>query len=139
MNIRKPIRVVSLMVLVFALSMAAVAQRRPNRGGDRWQYLGQAHVDGQRDRDSISVDDRGTFRAIQLEVRDAPIEFQRVVVHFENGGDHEVEVRDRIRPGQRTRVIDLPGDRRRIRSVEFWYGKARYNSRRPTLRLYGVR
>lgn len=139
MNVRKSLRVVSLMFLVFTLSMAAIAQRRPNGGGGRWQYLGQAHVDGARDRDTISVDDRGTFRALQIEVRDAPIEFQRVVVHFENGGDHEVEVRDRVRAGQRTRVIDLPGDQRRIRSVEFWYGKARYGSRRPTLRLYGVR
>lgn len=139
MTVRKSLRVVSLMFLVLALSMAAVAQRRSDRGGDRWQYLGEAHVDGQRDHDSISVDDQGAFRGLQIEVRDAPIEFQRVIVHFENGGDHEVAVRDRVRPGQRTRVIDLPGDRRRIRSVELWYGKARYNSRRPTLRLYGVR
>src|ERR1044071_6965499 len=124
MRSSKSIRVVSLMFLVLTLSVAAVAQRRPyGGGGGRWQYLGQAHVDGANDHDRITVDDAGAFRALQIEVRDAPIEFQRVVVHFENGGDHEVEVRDRVRAGQRTRVIDLPGDRRRIRSVEFWYGK----------------
>jgi hypothetical protein len=62
-----------------------------------------------------------------------------VVVHFENGADTEVEVRDRIRNGSTTRAIDLPGDERRIRSVEVWYGRGNWGRSRPQLVLYGRR
>jgi len=84
------------------------------------------------------VNTRQTYRALQLGVKGGTIEFQRVVVHFENGADHEVEVRDRITERTRSRVIDLPGDRRRIRSVEFWYSKERWRSR-PYVNLWGRR
>jgi hypothetical protein len=40
-----------------------------------------------------------------------------------------------IRQGQ----FDLPGDERRIRSVEVWYGKGNWGRSRPQLVLYGRR
>jgi len=95
-------------------------------------------VDGRADHDRIRVDNRNSFRAIQLGIKDGAIEFYKVVVHFENGGDHEIEVRDRIGANEKTRVIDLPGDRRRISSVEFWYGKTNWR-RRPTVNLWARR
>lgn len=131
------ILVLSAMLVVFDCATAATPQRDRDHGG-RWDYLGQAHVDGRTDHDKISVDAGGSFRAILLEVRDGAVEFNRVVVHFENGGDHDVNIRERIPSGGRTRAIDLPGDRRKIRNVELWYEKANWK-RRPTVRLYGQR
>ena len=81
----------------------------------------------------------GAFRAIQLGIKDGAIAFERVVVHFENGQDYDVQVRERIPAGGRTRSIDLPSDRRRIKSVEFWYEKASYGSNKPFLNLWGRR
>jgi len=138
---QKSILVLSALLLVFDCAVAATPQRDRDRDrgrGGRWEYLGQAHVDGRADHDRISVNAGGSFRAILLEVQDGAIEFNHVVVHFENGGDHEVQVRDRVRSGGRTRAIDLPGDRRRIRSVELWYEKANWR-RRPMVKLYGQR
>ncbi|MEK6407414.1 MAG: hypothetical protein AABN34_10655 [Acidobacteriota bacterium] len=143
MNLQRSIRVVGALVLLFSLTIATDAQRRNrdddrDRGG-RWEYLGQSNVDGRSDHDNIRVNARGGFRAIQLQVQGGAIEFNRVVVHFENGADHQVDVRERIRAGGRTRAIDLPGDRRGIRSVELWYEKENWGRRRPTLKLYGRR
>jgi hypothetical protein len=135
------ILVFSALLMVLDCAIAATPQRDRDRDrgrGGRWEYLGQAHVDGRADHDKISVDAAGSFRSILLEVRDGAIEFNRVVVHFENGGDHDVNIRERIRSGGRTRAIDLPGDRRRIRSVELWYEKANWR-RRPSVKLYGQR
>lgn len=101
--------------------------------------LGQAHVDGQYDHDRITVTARGAFRAIQLSIKGVTIEFQRVVVHFGNGQDWEVAIRDRIDSGHKTRVIDLPGDRGDIESLEFWYGKPNWESSRPYVNLWGRR
>lgn len=143
MRLQRTIHVVSAVCLLLALGVVSNGQRgryrdRDDRGG-RWDYLGEAHVDGRADHDNIRVNARGGFRALQLEVRDGAIVFERVVVHFENGDDHRVDVRDRLRAGERTRAIDLPGDRRGIRSVELWYERGNWRSRRPTLRLYGLR
>ena len=115
------------------LTTASFAQRHGARG---WQYLGQAHVDGHSDHDNISVSG-GRFRSIQLRVENAPIEFDHVIVHYENGGNEELRVRQVIPPGGHTRNIDLRGDRRNIRSVELWYGKAAPRSSRPRVTLYG--
>ncbi|MBI4469004.1 MAG: hypothetical protein HY650_06765 [Acidobacteria bacterium] len=133
------IRMLALVILLFSILPAATAPGQRRRGG-AWDYLGEAHVDGGVDHDKISVTDkRGTFRAIQLRVHEAPIEFRRVVVHFESGEDTEVEIKDRIAAGGRTRVIDLPGGERFLRSVEIWYERARWGPRRPSVRLFGRR
>ncbi len=143
MNFQKLIRVASVLFLLFSMNIASSAQRdrrddRRHRDDDRWEYLGQSHVDGRNDHDRIVVNHRVQYRALQLGIKGGAIEFQRVVVHFENGADHELQIRDRISANDRTRVIDLPGDRRRIRSVEFWYSKERWRSR-PYVNLWGRR
>ncbi|MEK6408407.1 MAG: hypothetical protein AABN34_15885 [Acidobacteriota bacterium] len=100
--------------------------------------LGRSYVNGRVDHDRIVVNNRGTFRALQLGVKGGAIEFERVVVHFDRGADHELQIRDNIPDRGKTRVIDLPGDRRRIRSVEFWYAKQNWRSR-PYVNLWGRR
>jgi hypothetical protein len=137
MKFQKSLYVIGLLILFSGLTSVTNAQRR-NAGQERWQYLGQSNVDGRRDHDNIRVNSREAFRAIQLRVQGGEIEFQRVVVHFENGADTEVEIRDRIRAGGQTRAIDLPGDNRRINSVEVWYSAGNWGRRRPTLRLYAL-
>ena len=119
---------------VLLLSSSAVAQAQ------RWTYLGEANVDGAADHDNIVVSgSRGAFRAIQIKVQRAPIEFDRVVIHYGDGDSEPIHIRSRIPAGGQTRVIDLPGNRRIIRSVEFWYARASRSSRRPKVRLFGLR
>jgi hypothetical protein len=143
-TIHKSIRLLSLLLLVLSFSVAANAQRRDRddryrRDDGRWERLGDARVDGNRDHDNIRVNARGRFRAIRFFVQGGDIEIQRVVVHFESGADTEVEVRSRVRNGSTTRGYDLPGDERRIRSVEFWYSRGNWGRSRPQLVLYGRR
>jgi hypothetical protein len=143
-TVLKSIRMLSLLLLVLSFSLPVDAQRRGRddryrRDDDRWERIGDARVDGRRDHDTIRVKSSNRFRAIRFFVQGGDIEIQRVVVHFENGGDAEVEVRDRIRDGSTTRGVDLPGNERRIRSVEFWYSKENWNRNKPQLVLYGRR
>jgi hypothetical protein len=101
--------------------------------------LGDAHVDGRVDHDSIHVGRHdGTFRAIQLHVSGGAINFERVIVRYGNGGTEELAIHAVIPAGGSTRVIDLPGDRRVIESVDLWYAKASW-SHHPKVTLYGVR
>jgi hypothetical protein len=67
---------------------------------------------------------------------DAPVSFKRVVVHFGNGTDEELQFRQVIEAGGSTRAMDLRGRRRIIKSVEFWYENGeRELDARPTVRL----
>jgi hypothetical protein len=137
---RKTIEAVVALFMLSLLSQPFYGQNGPNaqRMG-RWTFLGEATVNGAEDHDRIPVGrSDGRFRAIQIQVDRAPIEFQRVVVHYANGQDETLEIRNRINAGGRTRAIDLQGGDRAITNVEFWYSKGRWSSRRmPRVRLYG--
>ena len=135
MSFRRSIFVCSLLFLLFGLSITTEAQ--PRRGDEgAWVQLGRSYINSRLDHDTIPVSNRLSFQALQLEVKAGSVEFQRVIVHFENGQDHQLDIRERIPPNGRTRQIDLPGDRRRIRSVEFWYSKESWRSR-PYVNLLG--
>ena len=104
-----------------------------------WEYIGQARVDGLRDHDVIAVGrTEGRFQNLQLRVAGAPILFERVVVHYANGANEVVSLRNRIPAGGQSRSIDLRGGDRVINSVEIWYARGnRWSSNQPRAYLYG--
>jgi hypothetical protein len=105
----------------------------------KWEYLGEANVDGAVDHDRIVVTAaKGEYRAIEIRVEKGPIVFDHVVVHFGNGASDPIAIRSRIPAGGKTRVIDLPGNRRVIESVEFWYERGSWASEKPKVRLWGL-
>jgi Protein of unknown function (DUF2541) len=132
MTTSKFIRIMGALLLLMGIGQAALAQR------PQWVLLGQTTVDGQRDRDRISIGrSEGRFQSIQLRVTGAPVEFQRVVVNYANGTSEELEVRQRIPAGGETRAIDLRGNERVINSVDFIYSKGTWRpSARPKVSLY---
>ena len=127
-------------VVMFAMLLVVTAASRASAQlPGRWSLLGERHIDGRIDHDKIDVGrDRGTFRAIQFRVKGGTVNFDRIVVKYLNGEHDEIDVRSEIPPGGRTRVIDLPGNRRVIESVSMWYSKRNWRTR-PTVRVYGIR
>jgi hypothetical protein len=119
-------------IVITALACASTPQAK----GD-WVVLGQRAVTDRVDRDVISVTAaRGDFRQVKLKVERASVDFRRVVVHFGNGTNQDLEIRSTIPVGGETRVIDLSGNERVIRSVEFWYD-ANTQGRQAVVRLLG--
>jgi hypothetical protein len=107
--------------------------------GGQWTLLGQRHIDGRADNDKIDIGrDNGRFRAIQFRVEGGTVMFDRIRVQYLNGETDEISVRSRIDDGGKTRIIDLPGNRRVIESISMWYAKRNWHSR-PTVRVYGIR
>ena len=123
---------------VFATLLLLIGSASALRAQREWIHLGDKHVDGNSDHDKISLgSSEGWFRQLQIRVEDAPVSFKRVVVHFGNGTEEELQFREVINPGGSTRALDLRGQRRIIKSVEFWYEKVSADSKRPTVRLFG--
>ena len=88
-----------------------------------WIMLGERTVDGVRDRDVIAVGAReGRYRRIMIVVEHSALEMFDVVVTFGDGTRFSPTTRHVFSANTRSHVIDLPGDARVIRSVEFRYG-----------------
>jgi hypothetical protein len=78
----------------------------------------------------------GRFDAIKLDIDDGDLEMWNVVVTFGDGSRFSPETRWNFDQGTRSRTIDLPGDARFIRKVEFAY-RSKLRKGRATLNLFG--
>jgi len=97
-----------------------------------WQLLGAQSVDRHRDRDTIVVGKyEGKFDQLTMVVLDSDIDLKDFIVYFADGQKWSPNLKHTFKEGQRTRVIDLPGNNRIINKIELAYantpggGKAR--------------
>ncbi|MGE0870249.1 MAG: hypothetical protein AB7P03_16915 [Kofleriaceae bacterium] len=100
-----------------------------NRG---WEKLGEQEVSGRgrEDTDRIRVGrDEGRFRQLMIVVQDSDLELLDFVVEFGRGEAFRPGIRAVFREGTRTRAIDLPGDKRVIKSIQFKYRNLRGGGR----------
>ncbi|MBM4359251.1 MAG: hypothetical protein FJ096_14205 [Deltaproteobacteria bacterium] len=105
-----------------------------------WDKLGEHTVDFNVDKDTFEVTNaQGEFRAIGLRVSGAPVDVHDIRVTFGDGTTYSPNVRQEFRPGSLSRRIDLPGNRRVIRRVDFVYQTARRGGGRATVELFGQR
>jgi hypothetical protein len=130
---RSRIVILAVGLLLLAGTVAAVGDAKPT-------LLGAKEVSFRVDRDELLVGLRdGTFSKLLFEVQDNDLEMFRVVVTYGNGATDTIPVRHLFRKGSRSRLIDLPGGRRIIRKIVFFYktvGPAREG--RAQVRVYGL-
>ena len=87
-----------------------------------WDKLGERRVDSTLDYDVIEVGAKeGRYRKVMLIVEQSSLELYNVKFTFGDGTDFSPNIRYTFAPNENTRVIDLPGDERIIRKVEFKY------------------
>jgi hypothetical protein len=120
-----------LLVSTGVMAGAGCAHKSPERRethvvegprGD-WVRLGERWVDGTHDRDVIPVGAReGRYRQLMFVVEHSALEMYDVIVTFGDGERFSPRTRHVFGAETRSSVIDLPGNARVIRSVEFRYG-----------------
>jgi hypothetical protein len=121
-----------LICLTFLLSSPLFSQ------GRGWELLGEKLVNDRLDHDALLVTAlRGDFRSIMIRVKSASVDFKKVVVVYANGQRQEVELRNTIPAGGSSRVIDLQGNDRIIREIEFWYDANTIRGRKALVRVFG--
>ena len=99
------------------------SDRRFDRTSD-WDKLGERWVQGKVDRDTIAVKKgkKQRYRAIAVVVEHSALEMFDLVVTFGDGTTFSPPTRLVFAQDTASRVIDLPGDARAIKKVEFRYG-----------------
>ncbi len=135
MNTRRFVGAVALLLALATVFAVDPVQAGRYRG---WELIGQASVTDGRDHDIIAVTGaQGSFKKVQVKVFERPVQFREMTLHFANGADQSVELRDVIRPGRSSRVIDVDGFDRVIRSIEFRYD-AQSGGHRAVVKVFGL-
>jgi hypothetical protein len=103
-----------------------------------WRQLGSRTVAFRTDRDVITVTGDRQARQLQIVVEGGDLEMQNIQITFANGEAHSPLTRLTFQEGARSRVIDLPGEQRVIRRIEFRY-RSLLGGRdgRATVNVYG--
>jgi hypothetical protein len=103
-----------------------------------WELLGRREVDFKGDRDTIAVGpSKGQFKQLRIVVRGGSIEMHDMVVTFGNDKTFSPELRHKFSENSSSRVIDLPGDKRNIRRIDFRYRSADRKQGKATVQVYG--
>lgn len=124
-------------ILLFGLlfSLAAVTLSFTYNG---WRNLGTKTVNYRLDKDVLDVQLRdGTFQQLKFVVTGGALNMHKVVVHFENGGQQEIELRYNFSRRCSSRVIDLKGNNRFIEKITFWYDTDNSSNRKARLTVLG--
>jgi len=115
------------LILVGLFALVACTTRRvvvvEGHGREGWEKLGEREVDGKVDYDTIDVGAReGRFRKVMFVVENSAVEMFDVNINFGDGSSWSPATRLVFEADTRSRVVDLPGGDRVIRSVQFKYG-----------------
>jgi hypothetical protein len=122
----------------FSLANATASIAPETSNPPRWEKLGERKVNFGLDHDEILVTaGEGRFTALKFLVKKGGINMHKMVVHFGDGSTEEIELRNDIPAGGESRVIDLPGKKRVIRKVAFWYDTKNYADKKAVVELWG--
>ncbi|MBK8954464.1 MAG: hypothetical protein IPM34_02775 [Saprospiraceae bacterium] len=127
-----------LMFASFSSPISSACLVQPESVQPRWELLGTRNVNFANDRDEIEVTAaEGLFTALKIKVLRSAMDMNKMVVHFGDGSTENIELKNLFKAGDESRVIDLPGNRRVIKKVVFWYDTKNYKKRRAVVELWG--
>ena len=96
--------------------------RRPApAAADRWERLGERTVGKREEHDTIELKGKQRFTAVWFEVDRGAIDLDDIRITFGNKESFDPKISLTFREGQKTRLIDLPGDDREIVKIDFHY------------------
>lgn len=125
--IKKNLSFVLILICVALISFSAQAQKIKHVGNNgvkagSWRVLGTVHAKHTADHDALNVPGpHDYYRKIKFKVTDSPVNIQRLVVRYDDGAPENINTRVEIPKGGESRVIDLKGGKRKLKSIEFWY------------------
>ncbi|MCA8916390.1 MAG: hypothetical protein KDB90_13350 [Planctomycetes bacterium] len=130
---------IALMLATSCISPVRADEDEPNwkEKFPNYELLGERKVDFGGDKDTIEVTGKeGRFESVLIGVINGNLEMYDIKFTFGNGDDYSPEVRQTFKEGERSRQIDLPGEARVIRKVEFKY-KSKLRKGKATVKLFG--
>lgn len=138
-----------LLVVVLLLLSMTVANSQPGRlPGKRpglgqelakWSKIGQKTVKRVSEYDEFIPPGFGIYTAIKLKVLNSRVQFDRLVIVFDNGRRMDIPLNVVIRENGESRIIDLPGDKRKIKRILFKYNTKGLFNDKAVVQVWGRR
>ena len=131
----------SILFLSFTEVQAQMVSQPRAGGVGTWRLLGHTQAKFSADHDAIYIaGPYDFFRRLKFKVTDAPINMVRMIVRYDDGGAPEnIDIRFNIPQGGESRIIDMRGGRRKLKSVEFWYDTQGILNGRADVTLFGLK
>lgn len=135
-------RTIFLFTSLLLMASLTQAQQVKVKGGiGSWRLLGTVQARLVADHDKIIIaGPYDFFRKLKFKVTGAVLNMQRMIVKYNDGGLPEnIDIRYNIPQGGESRIIDLKGGRRKLRTVEFWYDTKGILNGRANVTLFGIK
>ena len=127
-------RILIVGILLFGFSSSDVMAEE-KKG---WKVLGQTIVNEGVNRTQIQINaKKGTFRQIRVQVKKAPVEIERLILHFDDKEKQVVWLKRNYEEGSWSRVVNVKGGKRAIKRVVFWYSGSVSGDEKPVVFLWG--
>jgi hypothetical protein len=129
--------VLPVLIAVVIVPVLSFTPLKNTASAQRFDKLGERKVKFKSDKDVISGRWDGWYEALKIKVRGGSLNMEKMVVHFRNGETQEIPLKNNFTDGSESRVIDLPGAKRLIEKVVFWYEATGTDGNKPTVELWG--
>jgi hypothetical protein len=125
---------------MFAQAKGVTIVKPGNPQNNKWVLIARTETKLNLDQDVVVINGKNVFRAIKFRVTHSPIEIFDLDVVFENGEHQDLAVKNIFQPNTESRVLDLPGNKRKIRSIVIKY-RSRGNlfNQRAYVQFWGLR
>lgn len=128
----KKVKLLSLLAVIALLSSFSAGPRD-------WKFIGDKIANYSIDRDVLFVTGNDIFTKVKIHVTDAPLNMYDMDIFFENGDKQNVGLKENFAQGSWSRVIDLPGNIRRIKKIEFVYDTKNVGRGKARIAIWGKR
>ncbi len=103
-----------------------------------WEKLGTRVVDYKLDRDVIHVGaQKGGFAKLKVAVDGGSINMHKMIITYGNGTKETITLRHNFRPDSASRVIDIRGGKRLIKSITFYYDTKNLAHSKAVVTVFG--
>jgi hypothetical protein len=126
------------LVLLMSLGTAQLAEAKLSEKPPKWVMLGTRKVNYTLDKDVMVLGAKeGVYTSLKLKVVEGGLNMHRMVVTYGNGQRDEIDLKHNFVKGSETRVIDLKGHARVIKSITFWYDTKNFSGRKAKILVFG--
>jgi len=110
-------------LFTFIIGFSAFAQKPAVVISDEpgWHKIGEINASLEMETESIVVLGSDEFSSIKLKVTDAPLNVERVQVHYESGEIEDIDVQSSLQAGSETDMLKLKNADKEIEKVSFTY------------------
>jgi hypothetical protein len=128
----------ALFIAIAMLALAPALARGADDEDKDWKVMGDAKIERKSGTAKIDVGtEEGLAKRIKFEVRGSDVEFKKVTVTYESGDPEEIDIRDTVRRGGKSRAIDLKGGNRVIKKVLIAFTADKDTDRNAAIILMG--